>query len=704
MPAPTRAPAFEPLTRLALAGLGWHPRAKSRRGFAHAGFPDIDPPWESGLPPEVVFRVLNQLRVGFAGPVEDLLSAVEPNAAHVVAAELLAQGGSVWTPNFDTAIERAFDPIAAARGTTLRRSLGELAVTSEGDYPERNFADAAAGSLVKFHGSADIRGSLAFTDLELLTPLSASQIAHLSPLAAGAHLVFYGYQGADADLHDLLVEAIKQAAHVTWFVVRSDQREFVARVYSGLSIDFQPAPLDPDMTRNLRPCADAFLTLADGYGLTASLNPTLRHLLGEASTPREPEFHFRPTALVHASLVERFGDPNEHLAALHVAIRADLRHPSLRALRTIPKYARWVIRASLYGDGIAARIIDLSMRALRRPLARRIAGLPLVRRYRDTVLNKGPALLLAKGRWHELKEITAYAVSVRHARSGDPQPDDQYYRGHALRYDGEFAAARDAQRAAEAGLSGAHWRRSDPERLAGAILEHGILDVYQGLFTDALERSDDLKSYRGRYAIQRWASWGYWLAGTAKIYLLDLAAADRELDIAYGRFSRAHEPRHVNDVLTAKLLAERVAAALGVTKPPALRARWNDLTPRQRDDQRLVRSDVALARGDTAEAARLASEILAAPTNVVAALWAHLVQAEVEQRSGRRGGFEAIRDEARRRGAAWLELQAIAGLIRAGRATPAEWDAAARGMQLVATAGRARDLQLADPPLLWAMT
>lgn len=709
MPPPTLAPAFEPLTRLVLENLAWRrPDRDAPSRWSHDGFPEINPPWESGLPPEVVFRVLDGLRLDFATPVERLMASVVPNAAHHVAARLLAAGGCVWTPNIDTAIERAWSMLPGI--PDLHRSLGPLIDVPGEGYAERDFSSVVAGTLVKFHGSADVPGSLAFTDRQLLTPLPASQVTHLAELAAGRHLAFYGYRGADPDLHDLLRESMRRAAAVTCFVVDRAQKRTIETAFPGLPIRFLPEDPREELKMNLGPCAAAFLELAHDCGLTGRIDAAVTRCLGDDpwqhGGPRAPDFDFTGApALVNAQLVERFGDPRDHQTAFRSARRADFTKPTFAIIRAAPDYARWMVRWSLYHDGVVAKVIRSSIDPLSSQRVRPIARLPLAKQYRDLVLNKAPALLLADGLWPELLSLTEYAMSVRRAASGEPRPDDLYYHGHALRYAGEISRARMAQEQAAERLAGERWRRADPERLAGTILEQGILDLYEGRFTDACRRAADLKDNRGRFAIQRWLSWGHWLEGTARIYLLELDRAGEELRTAAERFSVEDASKYSYDVLSSQLLAARVARALGVTFDQPREPDWEGLSPRQRDDLRLLKADIAIGERDPSGASALVQPIVEQPSNVMALLWARLVMAEVGRAtSGTADGFEQLRQEARSRGIPWPELQATAGLIRAGQHDAEDdWRELTAGMQLPEDLTLVEALQLGDVPVLWAL-
>jgi hypothetical protein len=710
-PYPSLAPTFDVLMNSVLENLGWKHqtdgRAKSH--WQHTGYPDINPPWESGIPPEVVFRVLDQFHIGFSEPVETRMKLVKPNAVHQVAANLLAKNGIVWTTNIDTAIEKACSVSDDEESETVKRSLGLLMDVPGSEFKERDFSDATFGWLIKFHGSADVPGSLAFTDYELLSPLPQSQVDRLVAGVRDRHILLYGYRGADPDLHDLLTEAFKVSASTTWFVISQDQRRTIQQFFPEAKIEFKPKKLEREPHINLAQCAQDFIEIVTASGLTEDIDGQILEELGKNSRKfqiTKPDFDFHPPAIVHAELVERFGDPRESRKAFRAAMFYDLRHPSKVAIRVVPKYFSWCLRWSLYHGGLVSKIMRIATKLLRTTWIQALLNQRPLAPARDLILDKGTALLLSDGKWHDLLKLTEFSTSVRDTTSGQPWPPDLYYRGHARRYAGEIKLARDDQRRAESGLSGSNWRRADPERLAGSILENGILDIYVGSFASAVSRGDDLKDFRGRFAIQRWKSWGHWLSGTARLYLLQIDEAKEELEAARKLFAAVGEEKHVNDVLSAQLLSSRLAIALDLDTKEFQLPKSSDLTARQRDDFNLVRADIALAKGDIQLAKNLLGSTIAAPSNTPARLWAQLVEAQINLiEKGVFNEFETLRFEAQRRGARWLEYQANAGLARAGvESAKEQLQYLSAQMQFPSDIEKFEQIHRGSRPVLWALT
>lgn len=129
---------------------------------------------------------------------------------HEVAAQVLRAGGCVWTPNIDDAVEHAcgqlgFEPHRAGR--PLR----------DPNNPLDPLSQSGPGSYVKFHGTVEAPSTLAFTDRQLIAPLSYSDVDALAQLAVGKVVVFYGYAGADADLAELLDLVLATGRETYWF-------------------------------------------------------------------------------------------------------------------------------------------------------------------------------------------------------------------------------------------------------------------------------------------------------------------------------------------------------------------------------------------------------------------------------------------------------------------------------------------------------
>jgi len=693
--APAGLPDFALLSEGVLGALGWtwrpspDPQRPELGAWDHAVYPSFEP---ASFAAEVLFGTLHGFGVRFAGEVARVLADEhhEPNAAHHVAAGVLACGGLVWTPNVDLCVERAFAGRSGGSPPRAGRAGGREGV------PLLPLTMAGPGSLVKFHGTVEDPQTLAFTDRELLTPLPAQDVEHLVSLARDRRVVLYGYAGADADLADLLEAVFGAAAGVVWYEPKAYQRDYIRQAFPAANIEFAP-PFLPDggLRETVPPTARAFVTDATAHGFTvpdlvaASFAEVLPRQAPRVSLPEPP-------GITQARLVMRFGAPASEAEAVKTARERDLR--AFR-WRTIPWHLRWAFSRSLYAGGMAAGVVRAAARA------RPVLTLPGMRPFRDAVITRQCALLLPRGRWQDVAELTTWAIRNRRLPGGRPYPSDLYYRAYAHRYLMEPGqAARDADAAVD-GLASA----LDPERLAGALLESGAAAIYQGRFDDALKRAFDLRFRRGRYAIPRWQSWGGWLAAAALCHLRKPAEAREALKAAEPRFASEGYQQALADLETIALLADRVDLALGESRPfPHVTHYDAARTPRQRDDLDLVLADLAIASGEMSGARQRYDRVGQRPSCPAAAAWAALGLAEADRLAGDPAAgkaFARVAELARDRGAHWLAVQAILGMAECGDDRALDrW----RELRTVLPADLARpsvtDLALGEPRILWTVT
>lgn len=202
VPAPTSAPDFRALRNL----------------FLSLADPELDTSaYElNQLSPEQIFDAVDDGREAFRAAVRRelwwLCEPNEPNANHAAVAALLGRGACVWTPNFDTMIERA----AARVG-------GEIATL----VPGSSVINAQTTELRKPHGSFPRSGDPptepASHHYELL--FQASRVwamqddwnALLQADICGRDVMLFGYRGADPDLTPALLSAFAEARSVHWW-------------------------------------------------------------------------------------------------------------------------------------------------------------------------------------------------------------------------------------------------------------------------------------------------------------------------------------------------------------------------------------------------------------------------------------------------------------------------------------------------------
>jgi hypothetical protein len=662
---PTFMPAFDGMRTAILARLGWrwdagsrsyvHPEPIGRRQF---------PPLSSArltardAPAEVVFGTLHRFEIPFAAQVESTLAEWQPrfNAVHLASATALRGGCPVWTPNIDLGVERACSsPTEALPKRVIVGERGE-----DGKPVPVDFGSVDTTTLLKFHGSVDAPGSLAFTDLQLLAPYSDDEVQHLARLARDRTFVLYGYAGKDADLRRLLIASMSAATDVRWFEPSNAVRDYIRRSFRDVQVSFDPDELPYDDSRvadNVEVTASSFLSYADSEDLLEHAGPEIRRSLGTTET-RDVSFDFDPPAIAQARLVERFGRAGDVAWALAAARRADLLRPRPTH---VSAHCRWALSRSLYSDkGLLRRVIGA---AARRPKALRYAP----HRIASVVYDKGTAVLLPAGEIDALYDLTTQAREQPWREGGLRHGSDLYYRAHALRYLDRPEEARVMLDKAGRLLVD-RWGGSDAERYAGVLLDAGIVALYQARIDDAFEAADALVFGPGCYAIGRWSGWGHWLWAMSHLYScafpgadVDIDAAtkkaDEHIDAAEADFCDSELDRARGDVQVLRLLRHRLRIAAGHDEdPPETSAR---LTRRQSDDIALLHADIALARGHFEQADARLSVVERASATAVAVAWSRFGRAVIAHRTRAAGPDLAdIEGDAIRVGAWWLAAQA----------------------------------------------
>jgi hypothetical protein len=678
MAAPTELPNFGELFAGVVGGMGWQWREQDER-WHHDCYPSFGQPQ---IPAEVLFGVLRRFGVAFAAQVAGCLSVAEANAVHSVAARVLAARGSIWTTNIDSCVEVACEQLPRRAGRARpRASRGRT-----GQPVLESLRSAGPGTLVKFHGTVEDPRTLAFTDSELLAPLAQADIEHLLRSAAGSCLVLYGYRGADADLFHLLERAFDAAAEVIWFEPFHKVRGEIKRAFPRSNIKFLPDPLPENEDEALYATAAEFLGCAEAAGAAADADLARTMLASKrGKLDVTVPLHGVP-AIVHARLVERFGDPGADEVALATARCEDAKHMRVRSL---PQHLRWARSHSLYNEGIVAVAVEW-LAAHRRLLA---ALRP--RMIRDYAITSQHALLLQKREWKAVDDFAHWAVELR------GEAADYYYLAYGYRYAMRVEPSRQAADIAQAGLSAS----GEPERHAGAVLEQGRAAVYQGRFGDAARYAFELRERTGRYAIPRWRAWGEWLEALALCYRGDPDGAERATWRAEERFKGEGRGGPLADLRTARLLADRVRMALGRDAQPDL-----DVTDaaalglRYRDDRFLLHADIHLARHERDLAERLLGAVAAEPSCPIAGIWAQFGLAEIDRLNGRARAadrFASLARFANEVGAHWLGAQAAIALELCG-----EIDAGEEAWGLLPAQVRvaAEHAPTGEPRVLWMMT
>jgi hypothetical protein len=645
-----------PLAGGVLAAIGWKEDStiqggKRWRFCGEPRYPDIS---NFDMAPEVLFGTLTMFGVRFTSEVCRVLGDARPNAVHAVAAQVLQQRGCVWTPNVDDAIERA----CANVGFEPHRTGRPL---HDPENPLAPLVDTGAGTYVKFHGTVEAPSTLAFTDRQLIAPLSEPDLEALADLARRRFVVFYGYAGADADLADLLDRVLADAREVRWFEPSKWSYDRIREAFPAVRdrIKFVPdwgsSETSGDTTRDM---AVAFLDLARAHGLAP--DPDLeRLLLGNDGKLEDPALRLdRPSGATQARLVERFGarGPGDDKTAWALAWKDDIL--KLR-FRTLPRHLRHRITYSLYHLGIMAQWVRWL--AEHRSVLRRVWPRDL----RNYVITRASALLLRGRDWSKLRDFADWAVAFRSDQQGNPNPSDLYYQAQAYRYSLLPAQARTSAEKAIEGLQSV----ADAERLAGALFEAGDAAIYQADFNATLGYAFQLRYRRGRYAIPRWQAWGAWLETIALAHLGEIDRAKGPIAAMTERFCFEKDPLNIADARTAELLVARVRLAQTGSLGLDSLDHHSDTarTGRYQDDLDLLRADISIGQGDHDDARRRLARVRDHAATPVSKAWALLGLAELDRLAtpdnpATADPFASLADDAHYRKATWLEGQAVLGV------------------------------------------
>jgi hypothetical protein len=694
MGPPAELPAFVPVRDAILRALGWlRVPGGYERPTPLGG--RMWPPLTShrlldrDAPAEVVFGTLARFGVPFAQQLADVLSNADRyNAVHLIAARVLASGGTVWTPNVDRLVELACEQ--PPRCLVMSARDDETGV----DRGAERTGDGT-GWLVKFHGDVGQPDTLAFTDLQLCAPFPARAVEALSTHADGKNLIFYGYRGADADLRPVIGKAIERASAALWFEPDKANQLRIQETF-----DDPKVTILPDIDDGSRPAfaknAEVFIEYAARHGLVTPADGVLVEQLKSARADVPVSFWFPSVpAIVHARLVERFGRATEVQASLVAARRADLlRLPP----RMVGSHLRWWAGDQLRQSGSLPHAVVLNTGA--HPHA--IAWLPPpLRRY---AVRKTCEALLPAGRSEQLSRLAKASLTWRADSDHVGRGLDYYYLGHALRNAGAFTEAVRAQQQAQDALLGR--KDADTERAAGVFLETGMLALGQGRLADARRSAQDLVEARGQYAIGRWSGWGHWLFAMSYLYECGLAqpeaAADlvaralREIRSARLDFRDAGTAAGEEDVFIASLLAYRVRLALGqvdaenadpdrplpdAPTPPVVKGN------RAKRDILLLKADCRIALGHVDIACSLIDQALAGGASPLSVSVGELAQAVL---SGDTRLLATTRDRAAAAGRAWQAAVADLCLLPGSRLAP---DSDILKLQ-----------ELGQPPVLWLLT
>jgi hypothetical protein len=188
------------------------------------------------LSPEQIFDALDD---GLPATREAIRRAMwracephEPNRNHYALALLGRAGASVWTPNFDTLIERAAQRLGVSWSTRA----------SELEQPP----PARAHELIvnKVHGTFPYRGDppsepprhdypLLFARSQLWGPLGDGWVSPLTDSIEGHRVFVLGYRGADLDIMPVLLTELRKAVEVEWWESDPENHARLTELFAG---------------------------------------------------------------------------------------------------------------------------------------------------------------------------------------------------------------------------------------------------------------------------------------------------------------------------------------------------------------------------------------------------------------------------------------------------------------------------------------
>jgi hypothetical protein len=438
--------------------------------------------------PEVFLKTLNDAGVQLAGPLARAVTGRvgrAPNAVHRAAAEVLADGGTVWTTNWDDFIERAYCDLTG--------------IDLEGSVPPNEPVRLAAGGYYgKLHGDARRPETLRFRSSQVIRALPDAWREAAGESAAGHTVVLAGYGGADVDLFESLQSLLSRAVVAYWLEGVGSSRWEDSSVAAHEIWRFSLSPQELDL-RKLPKSGRHLLWCGTDSGGPSNPSAALLALLnadGDVSNvPGQSERYERVLKEVRAGV--RLGGRSAHriLAQAVLAERIGL---------------RW--RAA----GAHLAVIGIGDATARRKSARSLGNLVALR---------GRALRRAVGSARvgftrgELGKVSAAVLSgtVRippprlvEAALRDPERvsvDDALGLAGTVRWTGNLSQAvalarMQITRVLEQDLDTS--LRDWPERLARAAFECALALSWQGLFEEADEvcRTSYL-----RVSGAKWTAW-----------------------------------------------------------------------------------------------------------------------------------------------------------------------------------------------------
>jgi hypothetical protein len=470
----------------------------------------------SMLAPETFMAAVGAAGVDIENWLRTVLAGGEPNAVHVVLAQLLSAGSVIWTVNFDELIE-----------TAAKRLWGQPPVAAWPQPPNPN------ARLLKPHGTLGGEGLIVRSD-QVVNVVAPNWAARLKTDAENKTVLIIGYRGYDIDLAPTLDDAFVGARQILWFDFPFDESEEGETAHT---VQSESIILEHEWRRRMRllqqsiethevvfvPCPQNpsrdFVDWVVTHGLVAAPDPAL---LAALDTPVPPAQIEGPAMTLFARAMVRdvLGEHRAARKALRQVVRET--HDWRTAKALIDHYLN-------HGGVRLAR--SLVVTRLVPPVTPRLRAFRVrMRRKRITIYQRTgryrAVLRLTKRR---LETDTSTEISLRSA---------------GLRVAGRLDESIDVgSDAVQLGR-----RESHPSRLVHDIFQLAMAFTWAGRVDEAdllIER--ELKPLAELTNV-RWVGWYHYLAASVALLRQDASSAHRNVAIAVSAFEAE---AHINGIVSA---------------------------------------------------------------------------------------------------------------------------------------------------------
>ena len=462
----------------------------------------------TALAPETFMQAIFEGGLPLESWISETLGRGEPNAVHVVLAESLRLGATVWTVNVDELIEKA---------------AGRSAVVAA--WNDETPAEDAR--LLKPHGTVS-RGHYLFRSNQVIKRLPTPWADRLARDCYHRHVILVGYAGLDIDLRVVLNTALADAEEITWFEIVDNWPGLLERM-PNLAERSQPFVGGT----NARDLSREFLEWAHDRGLSRSVTETQVSGVSEKSRHHVRDIEGNPS-LARGLLLERIG---ERRAARGMYRRVTFlgggsRRLAAHNLQTIDFYegAWWTRPIISWSAGPMAGLMP-------GPLRRRADRVQVTRL--SSHLGEHSAALL---RAERVKYPDDPAILIARAK--------------AARFTGQLSTAINAATHCETLVRG----RDSIDELAHALFEEVFSYTWLGDLANARRVLGELYEGVDGLAGVRWVAWAHWQRACLAIYDNDALTALKDLDQSYSLFRSDALPAGQVASLTVRLTAARLAA------------------------------------------------------------------------------------------------------------------------------------------------